>query len=79
MTAQAPDRVQAIAEATYRLEKAVAGLSGTLPANVTAQVVEISPAEGRVVVVIKVGNNAVRGAAEPRTLDGLVRPSGVSE
>ncbi len=24
-------------------------------------------------------NNAVRGAAEPRTPDGLVRPSGVSE
>jgi hypothetical protein len=24
-------------------------------------------------------NNAVRGAAEQRTLDGLVRPSGVSE
>ena len=27
----------------------------------------------------KAQNTAVRGAAEPRTLDGLVRPSGVSE
>ncbi len=53
-TCVAPDTTEAISNATYAVEKAVAGLSGALPAGVTAKVTGICRVKGRVVVVIDV-------------------------